>query len=331
MNRNAADKGNVMKAVVLHEFGNENQLVAERIPVPEIGDDDVLVKVEYAGVGRWDIFEREGGYTEMVGVKAEFPYVLGSEGSGTVVATGKNVKAFKIGDIVMGARFLNPKGGFYAEFAAIDQNFVTPLPKSLSIQEAGVIAGVGLTALRGLEDALHLKRNESIAILGASGGVGHIAAQLAKQMGARVFAVASGEDGVKMVKELGIENVVDGHRADLLAEAKRVEPAGFDAALLTAGGATAQSIVQTIKPDGRIAYPNGVYPLPSADEAVKLIGYNGEPDADILGRLHNYLQTGNVRAHIDQTFSLDDAQSAHLALTKHFVGKLALKIGSTIE
>ena len=247
-----------MKAVVLHEFGTEDQLVAEQIPIPEVGDEEVMVKVEYAGVGRWDIFEREGGYTEMVGVQAEFPYVLGSEGAGRITAIGKNVEGFEIGDKVIGARFLNPKGGFYAEYAAIDQKFVTHLPKSLSMQEAGVISGVGLTALRGLEDVLHLKQDESIVILGASGGVGHIAAQLARQMGARVLAIASGEDGVKMVRELGIDNVIDGYGADLLSALKIVEPEGFDAALFTAGGETANTIAQAILPGGRIAYPTGV-------------------------------------------------------------------------
>lgn len=328
MNTNLDAQKNVMKAVVLHEFGTANQLVLESLPIPEVGEHEVLIRVEYAGVGRWDIFEREGGYTKMVGIEAEFPYVLGSEGSGTIAAKGKDVTGFEIEDKVIGARFLNPKGGFYAEYAAINQKFITHLPKSLSMQEAGVISGVGLTALRGLEDVLQLKRDESIVIMGASGGIGHIAAQLAKQMGARVLAIASGDDGVTMVRELGIENAIDGHGEDLLSALKIVEPEGFDVALFTAGGETAKTIVQAMKPGGRIAYPNGVYPLPPVNENVELLGYNGEPDADILGRLHDYLQTGNVKAHVDKTFSLEDAYSAHLALTKHFLGKLALKISS---
>lgn len=325
MNNNSTHPAKFMKAAVLHKFGAEDQLATESIPLPEVGDSEVLIKVEFAGIGPWDIFEREGGYAEMLEMDVKFPYVLGSEGSGKVVSIGKEVKGLAIGDNVMATGFLNPKGGFYAEFAAIDQKYATLVPPSISIEEAGVISGVGITALRGLEDVLQLKKDESIVVFGASGGVGHLAVQLANQIGARVFAIASGEDGVEMVRKLGIENVVDGYKDDLLSAAKAVEPEGFDAALLTAGGEAAKTIAQMMKADGRIAYPNGVFPLPESDE-VQAVSYNGDPDADIISRFTHYVKNGNVRAHIDNSFPLEQASSAHLALKKHYVGKLGLKI-----
>ncbi|WP_298833145.1 NADP-dependent oxidoreductase [uncultured Planococcus sp.] len=325
MNSNSGTPAEFMKAAVLHEFGSEGQLITESIPLPDVGDSEVLIKVEFAGIGQWDIFEREGGYAEMLEMNVKFPYVLGSEGSGTIVSIGKEVKGLAVGDKVMATGFLNPKGGFYAEFATIDQKYVTLVPPSISIQEAGVISGVGITALRGLEDVLQLKKEESIVVFGASGGVGHLAVQLAKQIGARVFAIASGADGVEMVRKLGIENVVDGHKDDLLSAAKAVEPEGFDAALLTAGGEAIKTIAQMMKTDGRIAYPNGVFPLPESDE-VKAVSYNGDPDADIISRFTHYVKSGNVRAHIDHSFPLEQASSAHLALKEHYIGKLGLKI-----
>lgn len=325
MNNNSTVSAGFMKAAVLHEFGTEDQFRIESIPIPEVDDDEVLIKVEFAGIGQWDIFERQGGYAEMLNMEVKFPYVLGSEGSGTVVSKGENVKGFEVGDKVMGAGFLNSKGGCYAEFAALDQKYVTHVPESVNTQEAAVILGAGITALRGLEDVLQLKKDESIVIFGASGGVGHLAVQLAKQIGAQVFAVASGDDGVEMVRKLGIEHVADGYKGDLLSAAKAVAPLGFDAALLTAGGETTKTIMQSIKTDGRIAYPNGVFPLPASDE-FKTVSYNGEPDADIISRLTHYVKSGNVKAHIDKTFALEEASAAHVALQKHYLGKLGLKI-----
>ncbi|MGI2326720.1 NADP-dependent oxidoreductase [Planococcus sp. YIM B11945] len=324
MNTQADIRSGLMKAAVLNQFGNEKQLVTDFIPMPKIDVNEVLIKLEYAGIGTWDVFEREGGYAEMMGVETKFPYVLGSEGSGTIVSIGEKVSGFTVGDSVIGTSFMNPKGGFYAEYVAVDSQLVMHIPSSMPGQEAGVVSGVGTTALRGLEDVLKLKQDESILVFGASGGIGHIAVQLAKGMGARVFAVASGNDGVEMVRKLGIENVVDGYREDLLAALQSFAPSGFDAALLTAGGEQANLILQAMKKDGRAVFPNGVYPEPVGE--VETTGYNGEPNADIISRFKNYLETGQVKAHIGGSFALEDASSAHLALSRHYSGKICLKI-----
>ena len=181
MDSNSIAPAGFMKAAVLHAFGNEHQLATEFIPVPDVGEDEVLIKVEFAGIGQWDLFERQGGYAEMLNMEVEFPYVLGSEGYGTIISKGENVNEFEIGDKVMAAGFLNPKGGFYAEYATVDRKYVTLVPASLNAQEAGGILGVGITALRGLEDVLQLQKGDSVVILGASGGVGYIAVQLARK------------------------------------------------------------------------------------------------------------------------------------------------------
>ena len=126
-----------------------------------------------------------------------------------------------------------------------------------------------MTALRGLDDTLGLKPDESVMIFGASGGIGHLAVQLAKRMGAQVFAVASGSDGVALVKRLGADAVVDGRKDDIAAAARQFAPNGFDAALITAGGPAADKALSAMRAGGRVAYPNGVEPTPEPRLALK--------------------------------------------------------------
>ena len=317
-----------MKAIVIDRFGGPDQLVLREVPVPDLADEQVLIKVAYAGIGQWDIFEREGGYDEMLGLNSQFPYILGSEGSGTVYAKGKKATGFEIGDLVYASGFLNPKGGFYAEYVAIDAGYVSHIPDSISIKEAGVISGVGLTALRGLEDTLKLKQNETIMIFGAGGGIGHLAAHFAQHIGDRIFAIASGEDGVAVLINLCTGAVVDGRNEDVLSAARAFEPEGFDTALFTAGGELADALVQCVRTGGRIAYPNGIYPVPGPRPDISITGYNGEPDPDILHRLYYWVRTGKIKVHIDNEFALANAQKAHLALKQHYVGKLCFNVGA---
>ena len=316
----------MMRAVALDRFGGPDALRLQMIPVPEMGPDEVLMAVEVAGVGEWDPFEREGGYAEMTGMTPDFPYILGSEGAGTVAAVGAQVDRFKVGDRVYAAGFLNPKGGFYAEYAAVNAGLVAPIPAHLTTEQAGVVGGVGLTALRGLDDTLGLKPGESVLIFGASGGIGHLAVQLAKQMGARVFAVASGDDGVALAKRLGADAVVDGHKDDVPAAIHAFAPGGLDAALLTAGGDVAAQALQAMRDGGRVAYPNGIQPVPEAREGVQVQGYNGDPDAAILDKFNQMAAVESFTAHVARTFPLESAAEAHEALETHYLGKLALRV-----
>lgn len=322
------NKMDTMKAAVLNRFGGPEELVLQKIDLPEIGPEDVLIRVEYAGVGEWDTFERQGGYASMLGIEPRFPYVLGSEGAGTVAATGEKVLAFNIGDKVYAPGFLNPRGGFYAEYASVHVKYVSPIPNGMTVQEAAVVSGVGITALRGLEDVLELKQGESIMIFGASGGVGHLAVQLAKCKGARVFAVASGKDGVEMIQNLGIDAVMNGRTEDIALASSTFAPEGFDAALFCAGGEAANAAMKCIRRGGRVAYPNGIRPALQARDGIIVSGYNGEPDTDIIRRLHHYLENDQITVHTSRTFLLEEARDAHIALTNHYLGKLCLKVSS---
>lgn len=315
-----------MRAMMIERFGGVDELKLHTLPIPEIGPDEVLVRVEFAGVGEWDPFEREGGYARMMGMQPDFPYVLGSEAAGTVAAVGDNVSGFAVGDRVYAIGFLNPRGGFYAEYTAVSAAFVSPIPSTLTAEQAAVVGGVGLTALRGLDDTLRIQPGESVLIFGAGGGIGHVAVQLAKRLGARVLAVASGADGVALAQRVGADAAIDGRAEDVLAAARAFAPGGLDAALLTAGGDAANQALQEIRQGGRAAYPNGVHPQPLAPEGVRLDAFNGDPDRDIIHRLNRLMEQGPFDVHVARTFPLEQAADAQRALGTHYLGKLALRI-----
>jgi NADPH2:quinone reductase len=315
-----------MHAAAIDRFGGVDTLKMQTLPVPKVGPDEILIRVESAGVGAWDPFEREGEFAKLFGTRPKFPYVIGTEGAGTVAAVGEQVDRFKEGDRVYAVRRVeSPKGGFYAEYAEVKADYAAHVPDKLPTEQAGVVLADAITGLRGLEEILGVKRGESVMIFGASGGIGHMAVQLAKRMGARVFAVASGDDGVALAKRLGAETVVDGHKEDVAAAARKFAPSGLDAALLTAGGEAAEHALTAVREGGRVAYPNGVEPVPKGRPGMKITAYDGEPSRESIEKLNRLIESGPFEAHVARTFSLAQAGEAHRALDRHYLGKLALR------
>jgi NADPH2:quinone reductase len=104
-------KNNTMKAVAIDRFGGPETLTLETLPVPEVGPDEVLIRVDAADVAVWDPIEREGGFNKLFGIEPRFPHVLGTDGAGTVAGVGAHVSRFKKGDQVYGVSLMNPKGG----------------------------------------------------------------------------------------------------------------------------------------------------------------------------------------------------------------------------
>lgn len=313
---------NMMHAAAIDKFGGP--VTPHTLPIPQAGPDEVLIKVETAGVGVWDDFEREGGFAKMMGTQPKFPYVLGSEGAGTIAEVGEQVHGFKKGDRVYAMALANPKGGFYAEYAAVEANNASPIPAKLTIDQAGVMPVDAMTALIGLKDILELEPGESVLIFGASGGIGHMAVQLAKRMGARVFAVASGHDGVALAKRVGADSAVDGHKDDIAAAARKFAPDGIDCILLTAGGKAAEEALNTLRVNGRVAYPNGVEPAPNPRAGIKMQSYDGMPKADTIATLNRLIEQSPFQVHVDRVYPLNEAEKAMRALEQHFLGKIAL-------
>ena len=319
-------KAQTMRAVALDKFGGPEALKIQSLPIPQIEAQEVLIRVEAAGIGAWDPLEREGRFVEIMGVKPSFPYVLGSDGAGTIAAVGKGVTRFKEGDRVYAAELANPKGGFYAQYAAVRAENVSRIPGNLSIEQAAVLASDGLTALTGLQKILGLKSGESLMVFGASGGIGHLAIQLAKRLGAKVFAIASGDDGVKLAKKLGADSVVDGKGDDVLSAVRKFAPNGIDAALVTAGGDKTNQALSAIRKGGRIAYPHGVMPEPTVPEGVASEAYDGENSPELINKLNKLIDSGPFEVYVDRTFRMEEASKAHDALAKHHLGKIALRI-----
>jgi NADPH:quinone reductase len=334
---------NKMRAVVIDRFGGPETLTVRNIPVPEIAPDQILIRVGSAGVGIWDVAEREGrlaGLLQQVyGLKSSFPYVIGSEGAGTVVDVGEKVSNFRIGDRVYAEVFArDPKGGFYAEFTAVDATGAMPIPPNLTVEQAGALYIDGLVALRGLGDTLQMKPEEKLMIFGASGGIGHLAVQLARQMGVQVFAVASGEDGVALSRRLGASDVVEGHdHLAVEASAHRFAPNGFDAALITVRGTSpealnaAEKALTKVREGGRVAVPWGnVMPTPKVPPNVKALSFGAADESrktpyELLQKLNKMIQLdGNFEVHIGKTFPLNQVVEAHQALGSHYLGRLAL-------
>ncbi|QNG18814.1 NADP-dependent oxidoreductase [Rhodococcus triatomae] len=316
-----------MNAVVLDRFGGVEELSQRSIPVPEVGEDDVLIRVEVAGVGSWDAEERNGEYEGAFGIASTFPYVLGWDAAGTVAAVGRNVTRFEIGDRVYAATTPVPRGGFYAEYGVVEAEYVAHLPDRLPIEQAGAMAWDALTAQSGL-DLLDLRPGQTLMVFGASGGIGHMAVQLARHRGVRVLAVASGDDGVALAERLGADAVVDGRRDDVPAATSEFAPNGLDAALVTVGGDVTERALGAVKASGGIAWPNGVYPALATSPAAAVSYYDGDRSRAATDRLNAVIEAGAFRPHIAQTFPLGQAQDAHLALRDHYVGKLTLRIAS---
>jgi NADPH:quinone reductase-like Zn-dependent oxidoreductase len=319
-------KAQTMRAVALDQFGGPEALKIQTIAIPEIDAHEVLIRVEAAGVGAWDPYEREGRFVEIMGRKPTFPYVLGTDGAGTIAAVGEDVTRFKKGDRVYAAELANPKGGFYAQYAAVNADNVSLVPGRLTMEQAAVLPTDALTALTGLEKVLGLKAGESLMVYGASGGVGHLALQLAKRLGAKVLAIASGDDGVRFAKQLGADRAVDGRSDDVLDAAGKFARNGIDAALVTAGGDRTVEALRAVRQGGRIAYPHGVMPEPTAPEHVAIEAYDGEFGLDLINRLNTLIESGPFEVYVDRAFPMAEADKAHKSLNEHHLGKIALRI-----
>jgi NADPH:quinone reductase-like Zn-dependent oxidoreductase len=305
-----------MRAAAIDRYGGPEVLHSKALPVPKPQPDEVLIRLDAAGVGVWDASVRSGEFE--IGER-RFPKVIGNDGAGEVVATGSRVKHLQPGERVYA---FSMAGGFYAEYVSVKQQDVAKLPRGLSSEEAGALGADGITALCGLE-ALQLARGEKVLIFGASGGIGHLALQLARRMGAEVFAVASGEDGVALVRRLGAAEAVDGKHGAVADALRRFAPDGLDKALVLASGKGLETALSHIRKAGRIAYPNGVEPEPMAPAGVAVQAYDGVPSPERFARLNELIAQGPF--HIEVKFyPLDKAAQAQRDAERHHLGKLAL-------
>lgn len=311
-----------MKAMAIDEFGSPDKLTLHTLPVPTVDAGEVLIRVEVAGVGVWDAMEREGklAYNEV-----HFPRVLGGECAGTIAAVGDGVERFAVGDHVYAQSFMNDKGGSYAQYVVVSEKTVAPIPDGLDMLMAGGLPIAGATALSNL-NALGTGAGTKLMLWGASGGVGHVALQLAKRMGAHVFAIASGADGVELAQQLGADEAVDGHSDDVVQRARAFAPDGFDTALVLVSGDNVQSTLLLVRPGGIISFPNGVMPEPKAPDGVELKKANGFADPLLFDQLNQLVSINQFQVRIAQTFPLLSAPQAFEVMKQHYLGKIVLRV-----
>jgi NADPH:quinone reductase len=308
-----------MKAVVIDRYGGPEVLHVSTLPVPSPKPDEALIRLAAAGIGVWDPDVRAGEFE--IGER-RFPKVIGNDGAGEVVAVGSRVERVRPGDQVYA---YSMEGGFYAECIAVKQDHIVSVPPGISTEQAGALGADGVTALRGLEDTLHLRRGEKLLVFGASGGIGHLAVQLAKHLGAEVFAVASGEDGVALARRLGADQAADGKHGAVVDALRAFAPQGLDAALVLTGGKGLDAALAQMKKGGRVAYPNGVEPKPHGPKGTKTQAYDGESGPDVLDRLNALISQGPFHVEV-RFYPVEEAAQAHRDLEKHHLGKFALRM-----
>jgi NADPH:quinone reductase-like Zn-dependent oxidoreductase len=313
-----------MRAAAIDRFGGPDVLTLHTLPVPALDPSEVLIAIDTAGVGRWDADMRAGWSPSG---RTHFPLALGTDGAGIIAAVGPRVPRFRPGDLVYSYSFDNPKGGFYAEYVAVTADKVGRIPACLDLMHAGAIPTTGLTALQGVDDALHLRKGEAVIIHGASGGVGTLAVQFAKLRGASVLATASGEDGVALVRHLGADAAVDAQHEDITAEVRRFAPGGIDAVLALAGGTALERCLSAVRGGGHVAYPNGVEPEPRPREGLKVISYDAVPGVREFERLGRAVEEAELEVPIAACYPLAEAAAAHERLARgHVLGKIVLRM-----
>ncbi|HEX4065424.1 MAG TPA: NADP-dependent oxidoreductase [Acidobacteriaceae bacterium] len=313
-----------MRAAAIDRFGGPELLTLHSLPVPVPDPQEVLIRLHTAGIGGWDADMRGGWWPEG---QPHFPFVPGTDGASTIASVGSRVRRLNIGDEVYAYSFNNPKGGFYAEYVVVPASYAAPIPEGLDLKRAGAIPTTGLTALQGVDNALQLKAGKTVLIHGASGGVGTLAVQFAKLRGAGVLAKASGADGLSLVRRLGADVAVEGRTGDIVAAVRLFTRNGVDAVLALAGGKQLTGCLDALRKGGRLAYPNGIEPVPRKRNGIEVLSYDAVPGVAEFRRLGNAVARARLRVPIAETFKLTEAAKAHERLVAgQVVGKIVLRI-----
>ncbi|WBU60806.1 NAD(P)H-quinone oxidoreductase [Paracoccus albus] len=323
-----------MRAVEISESGAPEVLVETKRPVPMPGHDQIVIRLAYAGVNRPDVAQRQGTYAPPPGA-SDLP---GLEGAGTVVALGSGVSEWNIGDKVCA---LLPGGG-YAEYVACNARHALPIPEGMTMREAAALPETAYTVWSNVIMRGGLQAGERFLVHGGSSGIGTMAIQLARSIGARVWATAGSDEKCRAISALGAIaiNYTTEDFVKVLQEA-----GGADLILDMVGGDYIAKNLKSLDMDGRlvqIAFLQG----PKAEinfahvmtRRLTITGSTLRPQSDgakaaIAAQLHEKLwpiiAAGKVRILIDSEYPLASAAEAHRRMeSSAHIGKIVLKVAN---
>lgn len=310
-----------MRAVIINEYGDKNVLVEQELPKPEIKPNQVLVEVYATSVNPIDWKLRAGYLKQML--DWSFPIILGWDVAGKIIEIGSEVKDYQVGDEVF-ARPDTTAAGTYAEFTAVDEELLAKKPSNLTFEEAASIPLAGLTAWQCLVDNTKVKQGDKVLIQAGAGGVGSMAIQMAKHLGAYVATTASAKNEA-YVKELGADEFIN-YRTQQFED----ELSDYDAVIDTMGGEILNKSFQVLKPGGRLVTIAGQPDETLAEKhQVTASSYWLTPDGKQLGELGELLEKGIVKPQVGHVFdfSAKALQEAHeLSETHHAKGKIVIKV-----
>lgn len=327
-----------MRAAFVHQPGPADTIVIGDMPTPRPGPGECLVRVAVSAVNPIDTYVRGG----IVAMDLPLPYIPGSDLAGVVEAFGEGVTRFKPGDRVWGSnQGLLGRQGTLAEYAAIDADFLYPVPEGVSDEAAAAGALVGITAHLGLVREAQLQVGETLLVVGGSGGVGSTVVQFAKALGAHVIATAGGSDKAEIARDAGADEIIDYTVEDIGEAAKRLAPSGVNVwwdtrrepDLVQAVGAAAERgrIVVMAGRDARPALPIGPFYV----KGCHLLGFvmfkaNAEEQRVAAEDLNRWLVSGAYRPRIAKTFTLEEAAAAHALQEAATIDRTASLAGKII-
>jgi NADPH:quinone reductase-like Zn-dependent oxidoreductase len=325
-----------MKAIVQDRYGSTDVLELRDIEKPTAGDDDILVRVLAAGVdpGVWHLMTGLPYLVRVMGFGLRRPRtrIRGVDAAGTVEAVGKNVTRFEVGDPVYGTC-----DGSFAEYACAEAESFAPKPANLSFEQAAAVPVSGTTALNGLRNAGKLQPGQNVLIIGAAGGVGTHAVQLAKAFGGVVTGVCS-TSKAELVWDIGADDVIDYTREDFTDGTRR-----FDLILDTAGRRPLSRLRRALEPQGTLVivggeggdrwlggFQRGIFaPLRSLFSEQELLGLISKESQQDLLTLKDLIEAGKLTPVIDRTYPLREAPHAIRYLEQgHARGKVVLTVSN---
>ena len=331
-----------MKAMLMTAAGGPEVLQAADVPTPKPGPNELLVRLSAAGINPLDTKVRK---LNMFYPK-DLPSVIGCDGAGTVESVGSAVRRFKAGDEVY--FFNNGLGsgpGNYAEYTVVHEEYAARKPGKLSMIEAAAVPLVLITAWEALVDRVGVKEGETVLVHAGAGGVGHVAIQLARHLGAHVATTVSGADKARFVEGLGAERAIDYKNQDFVEQTLAwTNGKGADVVFDTVGGAVFCQSFGAVRLYGRLAtLLSTACELPAINKARLrniIVGYvqmtaplflgNHElrcAQTRILERGALLFDEGKLRIEVAEVLALDDAAAAHKHVEEgHTTGKVVLKI-----